>query len=79
MWLCEPASVAVPLTVTFVVAPATDCNNTTPPEVAVSANVIVGLVTEATDAAADDGLEYPVTNDVVGPVVGVEAVEAPVA
>ena len=76
MWLCEPADVAVPLTVTDVDAPATDCNNVTPPEVAVSANVIVGWVTEATDAAADDGLEYPVTNDAVDDVV---VVEAPVA
>lgn len=76
MWLCEPASPTVPLTVTGVDAPSTDCNNTTPPEVAVSANVIVGLVTEATDAAADDGLEYPVTNEAVVPVV---VVEAPVA
>ena len=76
MWLCEPASAAVPLTVTGVDAPATDCSNTTPPEVAVSANVIVGWVTEATDAAADDGLEYPVTNDAVDDVV---VVEAPVA
>ena len=41
-----------------------------------SANVIVGLVTEATDAAADDGLEYPVTKDAVDDVV---VVEAPVA
>ena len=76
MWLCEPADVAVPLTVTVVDAPDTDCNNTTPPEVAVSASVIVGWVTEATDAAADDGLEYPVTNDAVDDVV---VVEAPVA
>ena len=76
MWLCAPADVAVPLTVTGVVAPATELNNTTPPVVAVSANVIVGLVTEATDAAADDGLEYPVTNDAVDDVV---VVEAPVA
>ena len=76
MWLCEPADVAVPLTVTGVDAPATELNNTTPPEVAVSANVIVGLVTEATDAAADDGLEYPVTKDAVDDVV---VVEAPVA
>ena len=76
MWLCEPASVAVPLTVTDVDFPSTELNNTTPPEVAVSANVIVGLVTESTDAAADDGLEYPVTNDAVDDVV---VVEAPVA
>ena len=76
MWLCEPASPTVPLTATGVDAPFTDCNNTTPPEVAVSANVIVGWVTEATDAAADDGLEYPVTNDAVDDVV---VVEAPVA
>ena len=76
MWLCEPASPTVPLTATSVGAPFTDCNNTTPPEVAVSANVIVGWVTEATDAAADDGLEYPVTNDAVDDVV---VVEAPVA
>lgn len=76
MWLCEPDSAVVPLTVTDVDAPATDCNNMTPPEAAVSANVIVGLVTEATDAAADDGLEYPVTNDAVDDVV---VVEAPVA
>lgn len=76
MWLCAPADVAVPLTVTGVVAPATELNNVTPPESAVSANVIVGWVTEATDAAADDGLEYPVTNDAVDDVV---VVEAPVA
>ena len=76
MWLCEPADVAVPLTVTGVDAPVTELNNATPPEVAVSANVIVGWVTEATDAAADDGLEYPVTNDAVDDVV---VVEAPVA
>ena len=76
MWLCEPDSAVVPLTVTGVDAPATDCNNTTPPEVAVSANVIVGLVTEATDAAADGELEYPVTKDAVDDVV---VVEAPVA
>ena len=76
MWLCEPDSAVVPLTVTDVDAPATDCNNVTPPEVAVSASVIVGWVTEATDAAADDGLEYPVTNDAVDDVV---VVEAPVA
>lgn len=76
MWLCEPDSPTVPLTVTGVDAPDTELNNTTPPEVAVSANVIVGLVTEATDAAADDGLEYPVTKDAVDDVV---VVEAPVA
>ena len=76
MWLCEPDSAVVPLTVTDVDAPATDCNNTTPPEVAVSANVIVGLVTEATDAAADGEPEYPVKNDAVDDVV---VVEAPVA
>ena len=76
MWLCEPADVAVPLTVTDVDAPATDCNNVTPPEVAVSANVIVGWVTEATDAAADGEPEYPVKNDAVD---DVDVVEAPVA
>ena len=76
MWLCEPASPTVPLTVTGVDAPATELNYTTPPEVAVSANVIVGLVTEETDAADDGELEYPVKNDAVVPVV---VVEAPVA
>ena len=76
MWLCEPDSAVVPLTVTGVDAPATELNNTTPPEVAVSANVIVGLVTEATDAAADGEPEYPVKNDAVD---DVDVVEAPVA